>query len=145
MDTVISRMMQILGVVLVLGMVVSGIETATAKDWGATVAYLLFAVVSAGVFTLIWIEASTNMATLLGSSGKRSQVTEKSVVGLSVGLLALFTCVGFVVAGLAATMSGDNFWARWFYGLGSGSTAALCIIWGASEHAFVKKLKEKSQ
>ena len=121
MDTVISRMMQILGVVLVLGMVVSGIETATAKDWGATV------------------------ATLLGSSGKRSQVTEKSVVGLSVGLLALFTCVGFVVAGLAATMSGDNFWARWFYGLGSVSTAALCIIWGASEHAFVKKLKEKSQ
>jgi hypothetical protein len=138
-------MMQFLGVILVLGMVVSGVEAAQVKSWGDTVAFLLFGVVTAAIFTFLWTDATNDMARLLGRKQKRSDITEKSVVSISVGLLALFTCVGFVTAGLAATMAPDYGWAKWFYGLGAVSTAILCWIWTSAEIRFVSNLKENSK
>jgi hypothetical protein len=141
MDTIISRMMQILGVILVLGMVVSGVEAAQLKDWGGTIYFLMFAVISAGIFTIIWTKTTYDIEALLGKDGVRSKITKKSIVGTSVGVLALFTCIGFVTAGITATWGGSAYFALWFYALGSLSTAALCIIWSIAEYNFIQKLK----
>ena len=103
MDTVISRMMQLLGAVLVLGMVVSGVEAVQLQNWDGAIAFLCFAVFSAGMFTTIWTMSTYHITALIGKQHKRSDFTDKSIVGTSVGVLALFTAVGFVTAGLSAT------------------------------------------
>jgi hypothetical protein len=141
MDTVISRMLQILGAMLVGGMVVSGVRCAQLQHWDGSIAFLMFGVVTAVIFTVIWTNSTSEMTRLIGKNRKRSEITDKSVVGISVGILALFTCVGFVTAGYSATNATDNTYALWLYGLGSVSTAILCIIWSCAEYNFVKNNK----
>jgi hypothetical protein len=141
MDTVISRMMQLLGAILVLGMVASGVRCAQLQHFDGSIAFLMFGVVTAAIFTTIWTVATTCITKLIGKNSDRSQITNKSIVGISVGILALLTCVGFVTAGWAATNATDNSYSLWLYGLGSASTACLCIIWCCAEHKFVKNSK----
>ncbi|MBS1996216.1 MAG: hypothetical protein JSS86_07900 [Cyanobacteria bacterium SZAS LIN-2] len=141
MDTIISRMMQLLGAILVLGMVVSGVQAAQLRDWEGAIAFLCFSVVAAGIFTTIWTMSTYHITALIGKSHKRSDFTDKSIVGTSVGVLALFTCVGFVTAGLSATNGTDNTFALWFYALGALSTGILCWIWAYAEYVFIEKNK----
>ena len=91
MDTIISRMMQLLGAILVLGMVFSGVEAAQLHDWQGAIAFLVFGTVSAAIFTTIWTIATYHIVALIGKNRKRSDITEKSIIGSSVGVLALFT------------------------------------------------------
>jgi len=141
MDTVISRMMQLLGAVLVLGMVVSGVQAVQLQNWEGAIAFLCFATISAGMFTVIWTMSTYHISALIGKDHKRSDFTDKSIVGTSVGVLALFTAVGFVTAGLSATNGTNNTYALWFYALGALSTGALCWIWAYAEYVFVEKQK----
>lgn len=138
MDTVISRMLQLLGAILVGGMVASGVRCAQLQHFDGSIAFLMFGVVTAAIFTTIWTMATYYMNDLIGKNRKRSDITDKSIIGISVGILALLTCVGFVTAGFAATNATDNTYSLWLYGLGSLSTAGLCIIWACAEHKFVK-------
>jgi hypothetical protein len=138
MDTVISRMLQLLGAILVGGMVVSGVRCAQLQHFDGSIAFLMFGVVTAAIFTTIWTVSTYYMTELIGKNRKRSDITDKSIVGISVGILALLTCVGFVTAGYAATNATDNTYSLWLYALGSLSTAGLCIIWACAEHNFLK-------
>jgi hypothetical protein len=143
MDTVISRMMQLLGAILVGGEVLSGVRSAQMQNWEGSIAFLVFAVVTAAIFTAIWTVSTYYMVELIGKNNKRSDITDKSIVGVSVGILALFTCVGFVTAGHAATNATDNTYALWFFALGSLTTAGLCTIWSFAENNFVSNNKNK--
>ncbi|MBU6450936.1 MAG: hypothetical protein KGS72_04100 [Cyanobacteria bacterium REEB67] len=140
MDMIISRMMRLLGVLNVVGFVVGGIHCADGKDWPSCLFYLCYGVVSAGIFTVIWAVAGSNMQELL-KNHKREDYTNTSAIGLSVGVLALFTCIGFVCAGLTATWTNDIFYALWFHALGTLTTGALAIIWCVTDYNFVSAAK----
>ena len=140
MDIVVSRMMRLLGVLNVLGLVVGGIYCANLKAWPSAIFYLVYGVISAVIFTVIWTCASSSMAKLLGHK-TREDYTKTSSIGMSVGVLALFNCVGFMCAGLAATWGGNTFYALCFHVLGSLTTAILALIWCNSEYNYVSAAK----
>jgi len=141
MDTIISRMMQLLGAIVVGGMVYSGIITAELKDWGGCIAFLVFASIAAGFFTLLWTTATYDLVALIGKNRKRSDITDKSIVSASVGILALFIAVGFVTAGICATNGTDNTYSLWLQILGAGFTCFLCFMWTLAEKAFISRSK----
>jgi hypothetical protein len=140
MDTIISRMMRLLGVLNVVGFVVGAIHCADAKDWPSCLFYLCYGVISAGIFTLIWAVSGSYMQDLL-KKHSRDEYTKTSAIGLSVGILALFTCVGFVCVGLSATWANDIFYALWFHALGTLTTGVLAIIWCVTDYNFVQSAK----
>ena len=141
MDTIISRMMRLLGVIVVLGYVASGLRTAQLQDWDGTIAFLVFGAIAAGVFTLIWTIATYNILDEIGKDRKRSDITNRSIVGVSIGSLALFICAGFITAGQAATNGTNNTYSLWFNFLAFASTAILSIGWCCAELAFIKNEK----
>jgi membrane-bound metal-dependent hydrolase YbcI (DUF457 family) len=141
MHSIISRMMRLLGVIVVGGFVASGLMTAQLKDMQACTWFLIFSAVFAGAFTAIWSVTTYQMQALIGKGRERSSITKQSIIGVSIGVLALFTCAAFVTAGVSATNGADNAYSFWLQFLGGASTAGLCLGWFWAEYAFVEKQK----
>jgi hypothetical protein len=141
MDTIISRMMRLLGVIVVGGYVTSGLMTAQLQDWGGCIAFLVFGTIFACGYTAIWTCGTYQILDQIGKGKKRSDVTKQSIVGLSIGVLALLISAGFVTAGIAATNGTDNTYSLWLEFLGAAATCALAGGWCMADYYFVGNQK----
>jgi hypothetical protein len=141
MDTVISRMMRLLGVIVVLGFAASGLLSAQLKNWDGTVAFLVYGAIAAGIFTAIWVVGGLAILDKIGKGHKRSDITKQRIIGTSTGVLALIVSAGFFTAGIAATNGTDNTYALVLEVVGALATAALCAGWCFADYLFLDSSK----
>lgn len=142
MDTTVSRMIKLIGALLVTGFVTCGILSAQAADFGNALGFMWGGLAAAALFTVIWAITSYQMAELLGKR-KRSEITSESIIGLSIAFLALMSALGFVAAAIAAAAGEPGSWgeAHKFLWSGNASGGILTIIWCVSEYNFVQRAK----
>jgi hypothetical protein len=137
MDTVISRMMRLLGVIVVMGFATSGLLCAQLKHWDGAVAFLIYGAIAAGLFTAIWVVGGLQILDKIGKGKKRTDITKQRIVGVSTGVLALIVAAGFFTAGIAATNATDNTYALVLEVFGALATAALCAGWCFADYYFL--------
>lgn len=140
MDTTVSRMIKLIGALLVSGFVICGILASQTTDFGNALGFMWGGLGASVLFTLIWAIMAYQMAAMLGTK-KRGEITNESIIGLSIAFLALLSAIGFVAAAIAAAASNQWGVAHQLLWSGNASGGVLSIIWCVSEYNFVQRAK----
>jgi MFS family permease len=141
MDTTISRMLKLIGVLMVSGFVIVGIISAQAASWDNTLGFMWGGLGAGVIFTLIWVVATYYMNDMLGKTRKREEVTKEHIIGASIAILALIGSIGFVAGGLSAGCAKQWGEAHQLLWSGNACGGVLSIIWCVAEYYFVDNNK----
>jgi len=142
MDSSISKMLRLIACLFVSGCLACGYLAAEASRWPDLVGFCWGAAFISAAFTIIWVFTAYWMGQFLGE-GKRSDITQKSIVSTAVAFPAALTSLCFVGGAVAAAMHGEFPFAHWLLYGGALCAAVLTAIWCFAELTFVHDMKEK--
>jgi len=136
-DTTISKMMKLLGLVFAAGSLANAFLSVEKADWGAVMAFSWAAAIFTFGFTLIWTVSTNKMKAVLKDT-PRADVSGGPVATL-VAVPAILVAISFVGGAVAAGTHGDFGPATGLLYAGFFCCALINIVWCAAELGYVRR------